>query len=64
MRDRGKHYYAISYVMIILAWVFIITRFVYKIYDRLPFELDDWTILATAVVGTALSAVIIGGTIR
>lgn len=49
--------------MIILSWAFVITRFLYKIYDRLPLELDDWTILATVVVATTTSAVIIGGTI-
>jgi hypothetical protein len=39
-------------------------RFGFKIVERLPLELDDWTILATTVVGTALTAVTIGGTIK
>jgi hypothetical protein len=39
-------------------------RFGYKIIERMRLDLDDWTILATTVVGTALTAVTIGGTIK
>lgn len=53
-----------SYVIISLSWLFVITRFAFKVYDQLTFDLDDWTILATVVVGTALTAVTIGGTIK
>ena len=39
-------------------------RFGFKIFDGLKLELDDWTILATLVVGTACTAATIGGTIK
>jgi hypothetical protein len=39
-------------------------RFGFKIFERLELELDDWTIFATIIVGTALTAVTTGGTIK
>jgi hypothetical protein len=50
--------------MITLAWTFVLTRLAFKFFDNLPIELDDWAILATVIVGTATTAVTIGGTIE
>jgi hypothetical protein len=64
VRDRGPHYYSLSYVIIILSAVFVFARFAFKIYDGLELGIDDWTILATLIVGTACTAATIGGTIK
>jgi hypothetical protein len=64
VRDRGANYYSLSYVIIVLSWLFVIARFAFKIFERHEVELDDWTILATTILGTALTAVTIGGTIK
>jgi hypothetical protein len=64
IRNRGADYHSLSYVIIVLSWIFVLTRLVFKIFNKLSIELDDWTILATTIVGTALTAVTIGGTIK
>jgi hypothetical protein len=50
--------------MLSLVWFFVLMRFGFKLFERMAIELDDWTILTTATVGTALTAVTIGGTIK
>jgi hypothetical protein len=64
VRDRGGNYYSLSYVIIVLSWLFVLARFSFKVFERHEVELDDWTILATTIAGTALTAVTIGGTIK
>jgi hypothetical protein len=64
VRDRSANYYALSYVSIALSWVFVLTRFAFKILDKFPIELDDWTILASAIAGTTTTTVTSRGTIK
>jgi hypothetical protein len=64
VRDRGPNNSSLPYVIIALAWLFVLTRFAFKIFEGLTLNLDDWTILATIISGTALTAVTIGGTIK
>jgi hypothetical protein len=59
VRERGQNFYSLSYVIIGLSWLFVLTRFAFKILDGLALGIDDWTILATVSVGTALTAVTI-----
>lgn len=45
--------------MIILAGVFVIVRFVFKIIEGIDLGLDDWTVLATLLAGVTLTPVCI-----
>jgi len=59
IRDYGPSYLVLSYVMIMLAGVFVIIRSAFKIIEGIDLCLDDWTVLATLLAGDALTPVCI-----
>ncbi|KAF2994163.1 hypothetical protein E8E13_000882 [Curvularia kusanoi] len=50
-RDHGPGYIVLSYTMIILAAIFVLTRFAFKIASRNDLGLDDWFVLLTLLGG-------------
>jgi hypothetical protein len=63
-RDRAPSYVALSYVLIILAGMFVCARFGFKLVEGLDLEHDDWAILATLVGGLGCTGAILGGTVK
>lgn len=64
VRDRRSSYVALSYIMIILAGVFVAARITFKLLDGLELGLDDWSMLATLAISTANTVIIVTGTIK
>ncbi|KAK0762926.1 hypothetical protein N5P37_004452 [Trichoderma harzianum] len=59
IRDKSKHYIALSNTFGVLAGVFVLQRLAYKIWARMGLSGDDWMALATIFVGipsTTISA--------
>jgi hypothetical protein len=50
IRDRSGQYRTTTVVFTIIAGVFILQRFAFKIYAKLDFGLDDWFALLTMIV--------------
>lgn len=51
IRDKSKTYQIVSNTLVIIAALFIVQRFAFKLYARLEFGLDDWCTLGTLVAG-------------
>ena len=51
MRDRSQTYITVNNTLVSIAGVFILQRFLYKLYARMPLGLDDWFTLLTFLVG-------------
>ncbi|KAF2032867.1 GPCR, PTH11-type [Setomelanomma holmii] len=63
VRDRGSSYTVLSYVLIILAAIFVIMRMAFKLFDGHELGLDDWSMILTVAVGLANTVVIVSSTI-
>jgi hypothetical protein len=61
-RDHGRAYLVLSYVIVVLAVLFVLTRFAFKIAENIDLGLDDWAVLATLCSGIVLTAVTICST--
>lgn len=64
VRDRGQSYVTLSYVMVVLAGVFVAARVAFKLIDGLELGLDDWSMIVTLAISTANTVVIVTGTIK
>ena len=57
IRDHGPGYIVVSWVLIVLAAIFVIIRFGFKIFEHHDLGEDDWAVLATLCGGIACHAV-------
>lgn len=57
IRDHGPGYIVVSWVLIVLAVIFVIIRFAFKIFEHHDLGEDDWAVLATLCGGIACHAV-------
>ncbi|KHN94093.1 uncharacterized protein MAM_08023 [Metarhizium album ARSEF 1941] len=51
IRDKAETYQVVSNTLVIIAALFILQRFAFKLYARLELGLDDWFTLLTLVTG-------------
>lgn len=64
VRDRGPSYVILSYVMVVLAGVFVVARVAFKLFDGLELGLDDWSMIATLAISTTNTVIIVTGAIK
>lgn len=57
IRDHGPGYMVVSWILIVLAAIFVIIRFAFKIFEHHDLGEDDWAVLATLCGGIACHAV-------
>ncbi|KAH7066094.1 hypothetical protein BKA63DRAFT_495960 [Paraphoma chrysanthemicola] len=63
VRDRRASYTTLSYVMIVLAGVFVVARIAFKLVDGHDLGLDDWSMILTVLISLANTIVIVINTI-
>ncbi|KAH8716791.1 hypothetical protein GQ44DRAFT_660339 [Phaeosphaeriaceae sp. PMI808] len=59
VRNRGSELITTSYVMVTLGVLAVIARIAFRIIEKHGIGLDDWTIVATMIVGVSSAAVIV-----
>ncbi|EEU37813.1 uncharacterized protein NECHADRAFT_88258 [Fusarium vanettenii 77-13-4] len=62
IRDKTDEYIILSNTFAVITGLFILQRFVSKIYWKLPLGLDDWFILITFLSGVPSSVITVHGT--